>query len=176
MGWSTQVGGTDERSQAQLLARCYLAAVASGVCQNMSWYDFRSDGNDPFYNEHNFGIIQSDLTLKPGYRALRTVCRTFTDGTPRRREDFGAGVFALEMGGKLALWSPSSAVEVTCRVSGETPHVVNLMGDSGTAKRDGDRLTLTLKAGCPLFVSRLIEPTGEVVPLETPHQKGVLRF
>src|SRR5690606_4070006 len=73
MGWSTQLDGVSEREQAQLLARCYLAAIASGACQNVSWYDFRNDGSDPFYNEYNFGVLRNDLTPKPAYRALATV-------------------------------------------------------------------------------------------------------
>lgn len=154
MGWSTQIGATDERTQAQLLARCYLSAVASGACQNVSWYDFRNDGTDPFYNEANFGTLRRDLTPKPSYRALATVCRTLAEGEPRARHDeFGDGVCALEMGDALALWSPAIPAQVACRVGDGQLKVLNLMGDELAPQRDGKSLTIELRPGSPVFLT-----------------------
>ena len=42
-------------------------ALASGAARSVSWYDFREDGTDPYYNEHHFGLIRQDLTPKIGY-------------------------------------------------------------------------------------------------------------
>lgn len=162
MGWSTQAGGVDERAQAQLLARCYLSAVASGACQNVSWYNFRCDGDDPFYNEHNFGVLRTDLTPKPGYRALATVCNLLSDGPPRPREDFGPDVYALEAGGAVALWTATATVAVECRMAaGETAAVFNLMGERVEPDRDGEILRLVLRPGCPVFVTgATLTPAG----------------
>jgi len=136
MGWSTQLGSVDERTQAQLLARCYLGAVGSGAVQSMGWYDFRNDGADPFYNEENFGVLRHDYSPKPAYRALAAICRTFDNGTPSMEEvDNG---FVFRMGDAAAVWSARPG-----RVSFKAPagvRVINLMGETITAAREGDLL------------------------------------
>ena len=80
MGWATNVPhntlGQDfqpvtQRRQAELLARAYLDAIASGVAPNISWYDFRNDGTDPTNFEHNLGIVSRNFAPKPAYRAWR---------------------------------------------------------------------------------------------------------
>jgi len=154
MGWSTQInGGKDERTQAQLLARSYLAAVASGVCQNISWYDFRNDGTDPFYNESNFGVLHADMTPKPAYRALATVCRTLDSGEPERVEEFGDDAIALRMGDALALWSPFKDILLRVKPEGDVFRITNLMGEELTPERDGKAVTLHLRPGAPLFLT-----------------------
>ncbi len=153
MGWSTQVGGADERKQAQYLARCYLAAIASGACHNMGWYDFRDDGTDPFYFESNFGVLRHSLTPKPAYRALATVCRTLASGDARVPKRLPEGVCALEKGGAVSLWAPESDVTVACRVKGETLRVENLMGEPLKVERSKDNVELKLRPGSPVFLS-----------------------
>lgn len=153
MGWPTSVGGASEREAATLLARCYMSAVASGVCNNVSWYDFRNDGWDIYYNEENFGVLYNDLRPKPGYRALATVCRTFDRGPLRGSEDFGEGVFALQSDNATALWTADNEVIVRCRVISGTPGVKNLMGEWLDAVPEGGVLTLSLKAGLPVFIT-----------------------
>ncbi|MBI4580592.1 MAG: beta-galactosidase [Planctomycetes bacterium] len=81
--WLTEIGfpsqlvdGRSERQQASLVARVYLCTAASGAARNVSWYDFRNDGVDPFYNEMNFGLVRHDLRPKPGYTALAMLGRT----------------------------------------------------------------------------------------------------
>jgi hypothetical protein len=153
MGWSTQVGGTDERGQAQLLARSYLAAVASGACQNISWYDFRNDGLDPFYNEANFGVLREDLSPKPAYRALATVCRTLENGEPHAVKRTGSSVLSLKMDDALALWTSEQTATVTCRVGKGALRALNLMGEEITPRRNCRRIVLTLEPGCPVFLT-----------------------
>jgi len=151
MGWSTQIQGTSERQQASLLARCYLTAVASGACQNVSWYNFRSDGSDPFYNEHNFGVLRADLTPKPAYRALATVCRSLDRGRPVLRKDFGEGVWALQMGDTVALWTTQSPLDVTVTSPGPIK-AVNLMGEPLKSSTRQGHIKLKLRPACPVFV------------------------
>ncbi len=79
MGWATHTPHNSDgawtfqpntqRRQAQLLARSYIDAIASGVSPNISWYDFRNDGDDPLNFEHNMGIITRDFAPKPACRA-----------------------------------------------------------------------------------------------------------
>lgn len=177
MGWSTQLRGTDESSQAKLLARSYLSAVASGACQNISWYDFRNDGTDPFYNEANFGVIRSDMTPKPAYRALATVCRTLSQGTPKLRNDFGKAVYVLETGDATAVWSAGRDCEVRCKASSGTPRLVNLMGEELPVRQEGDTFTLALHADCPVFVNNAtIKPLEPAVVSVPGNGSDVIRF
>jgi len=175
MGWSTQIGSTDERTQAQLLARSYLSAVASGACQNVSWYNFRCDGNDPFYNEHNFGVLRTDLSPKPGYRSLTTVCRTLIHGTPIRRTDFGSNVYALQMDDALALCAPADAVDIKLKKTG-VRQILNLMGEPLPLLRGRKDITLTLKPGYPVFVLGRVEPIGQAVLSYNEKTADVIRF
>jgi hypothetical protein len=173
MGWSTQIGNVSEREQAQLLARCYLGAVASGACQNVSWYDFRNDGNDPFYNESNFGVLYRDFRPKPAYRALATVCRTLAEGEPQARENFGEGVYGLTTDNATALWTGEKPATVACRVTDGAPTAHNLMGDLLELKRAGDTLSLALEPGAPiLVVGANLEPLN---PTEA-KREAVIRF
>ncbi len=154
MGWSTQIGSTDERKQAQLLARSYLCAVASGACQNMSWYDLRNDGNDPFDFESNFGVLRNDFAPKPAYRALATVCRTLASGAPSRvnklEED---GVFIFRMGGATAVWTADKNVSIRCSVSDGVVRALNLMGEEiKLGEKNEKRFEVRLRAGCPIFL------------------------
>ncbi|HOV74632.1 MAG TPA: beta-galactosidase [Candidatus Hydrogenedentes bacterium] len=165
MGWSTHIGGVDERAQAQLLARCYLAAVASGAIQNIGWYDFRNDGDDPFYFEANFGTLRTDLTPKPAYRALATVCRTFDKGKPGMPKRLPKGVLALEMGDALAVWTQDKPATVTCRVGRGGLNVSNLMGEPVQVERDGSTLTVPLRPGSPVFMK------GAKVKVLVPREK-----
>ncbi|MCC7494725.1 MAG: beta-galactosidase [Fimbriimonadaceae bacterium] len=171
MGWPTQLnGGVDERTQAQLLARCYLTAVASGACTNISWYDFRNDGGDPFYNEHNFGVVRGDLTPKPAYRALATVCRTLALA-PRPVAGLPDRVWGVTAAGGTAFWA-ATRQRLTLRVTGGQPRAVNLMGDA----LPGALSPLDLAPGLPLLVvDGQVEVTA-VEPLDAPDQSGVVRF
>jgi hypothetical protein len=165
MGYSTQVGGKDERHQAILLARTYLSAAASGACQNISWYDFRNDSADPFYGESNFGVLRHDLAPKPAYRALTMVCRTFDHGN-LRQADFGEGIMAVQSGDRAVLWNPVGACRIPLRVTSGSVAVSNLMGEKlHTAQ---ERLELTLLPESPLFLTGgTVEPVGEPTPVTT---------
>lgn len=91
-GWTTYSGemeylaiaGGYPRSsyvhQAQYLIRMYLTAIASGVeyaCQ----YDFKNDGSNRSYTEHNFGIVHQDYSPKPSLLAIAHLTRLLEDAT-----------------------------------------------------------------------------------------------
>jgi GH35 family endo-1,4-beta-xylanase len=162
MGWSTQMGATTEREQAVLLARCYLAATASGACDNVSWYNFRNDGNDPRYNEHNFGVIRSDLTPKPGYRALATICSILAGGVPVLDEEFPEPVLAVHGPEGSALWSPSTACEVELELP-DGISIWNLMGEPVQFSPENGRAWISVPEGAPVFfIGGKPAPTGEL--------------
>jgi hypothetical protein len=157
MGWSTQTGGTSEREQANLLARCYLDSVASGAVQNVSWYDFREDGGNPDYNEHHFGIVRPDLALKPAYRAAATVCRTLADARPVGFEEWADGVvacrFASGAGETLAVWSTAGGCILQFAGAPADLRALNLMGEETPIGRQADAARLYLPPGSPVLIS-----------------------
>lgn len=176
MGWSTHIGATNEREQAKLLARCYLASVVSGACQNVSWYNFRNDGKDPFYNEHNFGVLRSDLSPKPAYRALMTVCRTLSEGR-RQPLDLGNDVLGLRVGEKIALWSPTSTRRIQLRMGKGSPRLLNLMGEDITPSASENTWTVTLDEGSPVFVrGGDVEILGTSAPADSEKPRPEIRF
>ena len=175
MGWPTQVGGVSEREQAHLLARCYLDSVASGAVGNVSWYDFREDGSNPYYNEHHFGIIRRDFSPKPAYRAAATVCRTLEGCRPVGFEDWGEGVVACRFsdGGKekLAVWANTGGGVLRFRGAGNIA-AVNLMGEP--VKAAGPVVCLT--GGAPVIVTTPRPGMkAEVTPLRLELQEEGLR-
>lgn len=180
MGWSTHVGNVDERKQAQLLARAYLSAVASGAVQNISWYDFRNDGHDPFYFESNFGVLREDMTPKPAYRALATLCTTLSHGNaaapimPHKSTD---GIYALEMGGNWAIWASKIPRTIQCKIRKGNITVKNLMGDVLFEAEPKTKLSIPLRPGYPVFIT-----SGEVrwkafkTPAATAPEDHIIRF
>ena len=73
VGWPTQMDarGSDFLHQARCLVRMLTVALTNGA-QGIVWYDFKDDGGNLNYNEHNFGIVHhQDLGLapKPAYVA-----------------------------------------------------------------------------------------------------------
>jgi hypothetical protein len=101
--WLTEIGfpseqryGWSERNQAALVARTYLSTLASGAAANVSWYDFRNDGDDPFYNEYNFGMVRHDFAPKPAYRALATFGRSLAGMKAVGPLEVGPGAYAFK--------------------------------------------------------------------------------
>ena len=152
MGWSTQLGnGATERRQAELLAQTYILTAASGVCPNVSWYDFRCDGDSPFYNEDNFGILRTDLTPKPAYRALATLTSLFQEGPPEAIT-LHPHLHGLRMGPALALWSDALAYRAKIILHGDSAITMkNLMGERLDVIQPGQSRRLTLVPEFPLF-------------------------
>lgn len=180
MGWSTEIGGLSEREQASMLARCYLASVASGAVQNVSWYDFREDGTNPYYNEHHFGIVRQDLSLKPAYRAAATVCRTIGEARPVGFEEWASGVFACrferEDGEILALWSACGGALVRFENTSGKFEAIGLMGDSLPLRRTPHYLSAYLPPRTAVFLRTqergtrgAVTPLGAVVAERGPH-------
>jgi len=174
MGWPTIPGNATERQQAALLARCYLSAIGSGASHNICWYDFRNDGWNPYYNEENFGITYQDLTPKPAYRALASVCRTFQRGAPaitRIPAGTSAGsVYLFRMGDASAVWSDGVRVRVALTLAG-TPTILNLMGEPVAAEqKDGhwlvetDALHPLILPGAAVSGVTVLSPPGTLVP------------
>ena len=71
-GYPAHDKGVSPDVQAGYLVRQQLANLLYGVPLSI-WYDWRNDGTDRTYNEHNFGIMTHDLKPKPACLALQTM-------------------------------------------------------------------------------------------------------
>ncbi|QCQ20833.1 cellulase family glycosylhydrolase [Desulfoglaeba alkanexedens] len=82
MGWPTCIGscGIDIEEQARYLARMFLLARTMPFIKGIWWYDLQNDGPDPKNREHNFGLLNHDLTPKPAYTALKSVSPVVREG------------------------------------------------------------------------------------------------
>ncbi|HOW71311.1 MAG TPA: beta-galactosidase [Phycisphaerae bacterium] len=177
IGFPTQlVSGYSERNQASLVARIYLASLASGVAANISWYDFRNDGNDPYESEQNFGLIRSDFRLKPGYRSLATLATTLAGCRLAGVLDVGEGAYACRFKGPdrdvVVACAPQGSRVLTFDSAGKV-EITNGMGEPIAPLRAGNRLTLALTAGFPVYITGrpgfTFEPRDPAVRLSVDH-------
>jgi polysaccharide biosynthesis protein PslG len=83
-GYATQKGRTPPETQAAYAVRQQLFNLLSGVPLSI-WYDWKNDGPDAGYNEHNFGTVSNDLSLKPAYTALKTLTHELEGYTFKER-------------------------------------------------------------------------------------------
>ena len=175
MGWATHVphhvlrqdfAPVTQRVQAELLARVYLCSIVSGVEPRTFWYDFRNDGADPVYFEHNMGIVRQDGRPKPACLAYATLADVLDGLKFAGPVEAGTGNFAYRFaaarpGGRnaFALWNPSRATTAELKLSANRVQRVNAVGEVtelATEAVPGDETTrllrLELKAGAPVYV------------------------
>ena len=167
MGWATYVPHNTlrqdfepftPRQQAQLLARSYIDAMASGGRQNISWYNFRCDGTDPMNFEHNMGIVTRDFRIKPAYRAFATVTRMLKAKRIDKPLDLGDDVTAFRFtnrtggGGVIAMWSLKSPQTVSLPAQGPAT-LTDLMGTAQPLNPADGKLLIPLQPGVPVFVT-----------------------
>lgn len=69
---TTSKWGISDVTQGDYVAREWLSNLAQGIDLTI-YYDFRDDGTDPNDQEHHFGMVHSDLTVKPAYDVAKSV-------------------------------------------------------------------------------------------------------
>jgi len=121
-------------------------------------YDFQDDGEDPTYNEHNFGLIRFDSSPKVGYAAFNTMVRMLHRKRFSRQVDIGDGVVCLVFTGNdkevWTLWATEGERKVNLQVPSKTVTVTDLMGNSQTIHAVKGQVGLTLTVE-PIFVCPL---------------------
>lgn len=155
--------GVTPAVQARHLARAYLTYLAHGV-EVFFWYEFRDGGRKPDYNEHNFGIITSDLEPKPAYVALQQLIAAlgqepvFT-GPPETSPE---GVTRVSLTGRdgaavTAFWAdrPGLRVPVTAR----SFRVCDATWSSAPVEGDEEGVRVRLDEG-PVFLVEPAPPAG----------------
>jgi hypothetical protein len=111
-GYSTQHKGTPLATQAAYLPRQQLANLVAGVPLSI-WYDWKNDGSDTNYNEHNFGTVTTKLQPKPSYLAAQTLARELAGYRVARRletddpDDWILLCLKADGAQKLAAWTLS---------------------------------------------------------------------
>ncbi|MBN2447128.1 MAG: beta-galactosidase, partial [Phycisphaerae bacterium] len=156
MGWPSHIGGLSEREQAGYVARTYIAALASGAVRSVSWYDFREDGADPFYNEHHFGLVRGDLTPKAGYRALATVGSLLGSTRIESELELGDGLtgFVFADGSRriAIVWSDEATQVVRLKFGADDVALLDFAGMPVPCLRERDATMLRLERGLPIFI------------------------
>lgn len=175
MGWATHVPHhvlrqdfepVSQRVQAELIARTYLCSIVSGVEPRTFWYNFRNDGDDPFYFEHTLGTLRRDGQPKPAYLAYAALASVLDGMRYDRPVPAGEGIFAhrfVSTKGEprevFAVWNPKADAIATLQVLAHNVRVVNAMGewtDQDTQPVPGhekERLVeVHLNAGAPVYI------------------------
>ena len=84
-----------EDEQARRVARIHLIAFAYGV-DKVFWYKFRSNEQNLYYGEDNFGMVHKDLSPKPAYYAYKTLVAMCPNGSCRPVLQIKDGIYEAE--------------------------------------------------------------------------------
>lgn len=90
--WLTEFGSSavpsaaiTDQTQATLLTQSLEEFASLDYVPVVFWYNFREKGTDQTNYEHNFGLVESDWTIKPAYGAYED----YIANDPRGRSSFG---------------------------------------------------------------------------------------
>ena len=153
-GYATHDKGVPLDTQAAFLVRQQLANLLKGVPLSI-WYDWKNDGPDPAYNEHNFGVVDCQLKPKPSYVAVQTMTRELSSCRVARRlfpsgatdDDFILLCENAAGDHKLAAWTLGEphAVALDLDLAGaDDVTAVNGDGSGYTPRFGGNQFTLDL--------------------------------
>jgi hypothetical protein len=147
-GFASTAGGYTEGQQAQFLARQWLVNLLHDMDLSI-WYDWRDDGLDPHDPEHNFGTVRNDYTVKPAYRAARTLTThlagyRFLRRVPLAREDDYLLLFHSAGRTALATWTTGEAHTVILPISVTEVAGVGMTGDTHTIESEGQGLAVAI--------------------------------
>jgi polysaccharide biosynthesis protein PslG len=164
-GYATHNKGISPETQAGFIARQQLANLLHGVPLSI-WYDWKNDGTDTNYNEHNFGTVSHDLAPKPAYRAVQTLTRELSGCHIVRRLDANeSGDFVLLLEDKagafkLAAWTTGKPHRVAMDLGLIAANVsaVDGQGQPIMLADDGKALVLDLSAAPQYLTPRTRSP------------------
>ncbi len=108
MGWPSNRCGL--RAQAQQIARMYLTTAVHGLIYAHTFlYDFICDGVAPAEDEHNFGVVNRDYSIRPAFAAIAAAAQAiegkpFLRSLPCADDSVQAHLFGTEDAPVLAVW------------------------------------------------------------------------
>ena len=169
MGWATftphnalrqDFAPTSLRAQAELIARSYLCAIVSGVEPRTFWYDFRNDGDDPVYFEHQMGVMYGDFRPKPAYQSYATLTQMLRGMKLDGPVAAPAGTFAYafkpaQAGASLrvvAVWNPKQSIQVPVPSSARQAWLVNAVGETVRLTATNGQFTVPAPKGSPVYL------------------------
>jgi hypothetical protein len=144
--------------QAELIVRCYLLAIVSGIEPRTFWYNFRNDGEDPVLLRTSDGHRGSPV---PAQTRLPHLRRADPDGLrPVRQLDLEADTFAWCFADDSATkprrvtvaWNPHRDLEIELPVWGTAAHRINAVGEHTPLKVADGRITVPLRRGAAVYV------------------------
>lgn len=159
-GYATHLRGVSLQTPAAFAARQQLANLLAGVRVSV-WYDWKNDGPDPAEREHNFGLVNTDLSEKPAYRAIQTLTRALAGcRIVRRLAGYGDADYVLLLADgsgrqHVAAWALEKPhpVEVPVEaVENTLPEGLNGMGERFVPNVAKERLELPLSP-LPAYIS-----------------------
>jgi hypothetical protein len=165
MGWPTYTphntmkagyAVTTQRRQAELIVRAYVDAIVSGVVPNISWYDFRNDGDEPYDPELNMGIVLRDFRPKPACRAYATMTKLLKGrrfDKDLSRADLALFRFVGADGSVVTvLWAVGP--DATVELDGAGPMLLtNLMGETQRLLPANGKVSVAVRHEVPAFVT-----------------------
>jgi hypothetical protein len=150
---------TTLRDQAGLIVRCYLLAIGSGIEPRTFWYNFRNDGEDPFYFEHQMGIVNRQFQPKPAYRTYAILTKILDGLTLERELDLGSDTIAFSFSHKIqpdrrvtVLWNPRRDIEHDLPVCVSRVQRVNAVGETTWLDASNGHIRIHLRRGAPLYL------------------------
>jgi hypothetical protein len=146
--WITEIGypthrtsgGSNELAQARLCVRTLALLQTSPFVEKVFWYDFKDDGLNREYNEHNFGLVHHpDLNCapKPAVVALGAFLRRTADAQfveLQHRDGLSCSSYRRSDNSDLLLiWTERGTRRV--KLTGKIDHVWDLMGNAMPADK-----------------------------------------
>ncbi len=152
-GYATVLLGRSQADQANYAVRMQLINMLFGIPLSI-WYDWKNDGPDRSNHEHNFGMVQADLTPKYAYHALKTLTTQLNGFRLVQRLDIGksndyALLFKNAAGqSKIVAWTAERPHGVRIALPSLAAHskvmLTNWQGINIPFKLDGTSLPVTL--------------------------------
>jgi len=162
-------------SQALYLSRLYL--LGRRDLQMLSWYDLKNDGENSAENEHNFGLLNYNLSQKPSFTAYKNVIEQTSgkqlDSIAVSNNNYHY-IFRNSSTETHAIWNPSQPSRVTGSFPKGALEIVYALGRKEYIY-DHDGIITILYKPEPAFVStvdtlpdlselELINPADSLMP------------
>lgn len=134
MAWPSHTGacGNTPETQAAYMARIMFFARTIPNIKAMWWYDLINDGKDRTDQEHNFGLLNEDLSPKPAYDVLKVISPFIKDYTYEPELSSWTGnLYSLRFkkGDEqvVVAWSGGKSKETTLTASGPKEGPIRLI-------------------------------------------------
>lgn len=137
-GYATHTKGVSLETQAAYIVRQQLVNLMLGVPISI-WYDWKNDGPDQAYNEHNFGTVTQDLKPKPAYIAIKTAtsqlngCKFVRRINNPESEVYSLLFYDKDGSQKIAVWTINKPEDVTIKIGLSSPDDVKIVNWEGAA-------------------------------------------